>query len=84
MARCILVGGTAVNIGLWLNVRDSTLYFEDGGQRMDSPTGITTSPSWQLSDMAADATQVFPRIPGIDHPSLNNELYLQTSYSVVL
>lgn len=70
MAGCILGGGTAVNAGLWWKPNPADWDY-------NFPTG------WKSTDMATATTNVFSRIPGTDHPSLDGQLYIQSGFDIV-
>ncbi|KAF2203798.1 hypothetical protein GQ43DRAFT_389286 [Delitschia confertaspora ATCC 74209] len=70
MAGCVLGGGTAVNAALWWkpNPVDWDYNFPSG---------------WKSADVSKAIDNVFKRIPGTDHPSVDGKLYKQEGFNVL-
>lgn len=70
MAGCVLGGGTAVNAALWW--KPNPVDFD-----YNFPSG------WKSNDMKTAIDNVFKRIPGTDHPSMDGKLYKQEGFEVL-
>lgn len=70
MAGCVLGGGTAVNAALWW--KPNPVDFD-----YNFPAG------WKAADVQKAVDNVFKRIPGTDHPSMDGKLYKQEGFGVL-
>lgn len=70
MAGCVLGGGTAVNAALWW--KPNPVDFD-----YNFPSG------WKSADIQKAVDNVFKRIPGTDHPSMDGKLYKQEGFNVL-